>query len=463
MVERMTRRAANVRRVVRAIAVLCATAVVAVAQETRPAVFPGAQWERHAAPESAGFSSKGIDAVRAKLATMSTSGLVAVVGGRVLFDYGDVDTISYLASARKSVLSMLYGVYVERGMIDLDKTLEQLGIDDLGGLTRAERQARVRHLLAARSGVYHAASNPGDNLDSAPPRGSQRPGAYYLYSNWDFNALGTIFEQLTRQSIYDALQRDIVEPIGMQDFQRARHVRQGDTTRSIHLAYHMHFSTRDMARIGYLMLRDGNWNGRRIIPAAWVRESTRPITPSSEMNPSNLRNGPFGYGYLWWVWDGPNTPAAFRGAYSAQGAVGQFIAVLPALDLVVAHKTIPGGGRNVGAGEYLTVLDLIAQAKTGAPQRVAITLPDSILRRYVGEYELAPGAILTVTLEDGGLFARLMQQPKVAIFPESPSLFFYKVANAQIRFTTDSLGAVNGLVLLQSGGRANTGRRLPPK
>ncbi len=130
---------------------------------------------------------------------------MAVVGGRVLMDYGDLQVISYLASVRKSVLSMLYGIYVERGAIDLDRTLEQLGIDDLGGLTAEEKQATVRHLLSARSGIYHAASNGGDDAASAPPRGSQRPGEYYLYNNWDFNALGTIFELSTGKDIYDAV------------------------------------------------------------------------------------------------------------------------------------------------------------------------------------------------------------------------------------------------------------------
>ncbi|MGH7556136.1 MAG: serine hydrolase domain-containing protein, partial [Longimicrobiales bacterium] len=215
-----------------------------------PRVYPATSWDRIATPECAGWSSAGLDSVRAKLAGLSTTGFVAVVGGRVLADYGDVQAVSYLASVRKSVLSMLYGIYVERGVISLDKTLAQLGIDDIGGLTDAEKQATTRHLLSARSGVYHEASNSGDDLGSAPPRGSQRPGAYYLYSNWDFNALGTIFEKETGTNIYDALEEHLARPLRMQDFNRSIHERSGDTTRSIHKAYHMHLSTRDMARIG---------------------------------------------------------------------------------------------------------------------------------------------------------------------------------------------------------------------
>jgi hypothetical protein len=116
---------------------------------------------------------------------------MAIVGGRVVFEYGNIDTVSYVASVRKSILSMLYGVHVQRGQIDLDATLTTLGIDDRGSLTAMERQARVRDLLTARSGVFHSAANDGDDLARAPARGTQRPGTYFLYNNWDFNVLGT--------------------------------------------------------------------------------------------------------------------------------------------------------------------------------------------------------------------------------------------------------------------------------
>jgi CubicO group peptidase (beta-lactamase class C family) len=337
-------------------------------------VYPAAAWERIERPECAGWSSAGLDAVRQKLSTMHTTGLVAIVGGRVLMDYGDVQLISYLASVRKSVLSMLYGIYVERGVIDLDKTLAQLGIDDLGGLTEQEKQATTRHLLMARSGVYHAASNSGDDLASAPPRGSQKPGEYYLYSNWDFNALGTIFEQETGKNIYDALEEHLARPLGMQEFDRSMHRRTGDSTRSVHLAYHMHLSTRDMARIGYLMLREGRWEGRQIVPRAWVRESTRALTSVHEMNPPQRRNGVFGYGYLWWVFDRPDRLGpAYDGAFTGLGAVGQHILVMPNLDLVVAHKTEPGRGGSVPHSQFLEVLELLVKAHCGVECPVATT------------------------------------------------------------------------------------------
>ncbi|MHB1169838.1 MAG: serine hydrolase domain-containing protein [Longimicrobiales bacterium] len=331
-----------------------------------PVVYPQATWEYHESPEAAGWSSAGLAEVRDALGELSSTGFVAVSRGRIFFEYGDLTTVSYLASVRKSVLSMLFGNYVADGTIDLDRTLAQLGIDDHQALTAAEKRATIRHLLSARSGVYHPASNSGDNLASAPPRGSQEPGEYYLYSNWDFNALGTIFEQETGRNIYDALETDLARPIGMQDFDRSLHEKSGDLTRSRHPAYHMHLSTRDMARIGYLMLRDGEWEGRQLVPRDWVRESTSLVTPRAEMNPAERRDGSFGYGYLWWIFDDPALGPEYRGAYVAHGAVGQHILVVPALDLVVAHKTRPGDGRRVSHDEFHAVARLLVSAHCGA-------------------------------------------------------------------------------------------------
>ena len=86
-------------------------------------VFPGESWERIEKPESAGFSSVRLEALRGWVKSLDTTALVVVVGGRSLVEYGDLAHLSYLASVRKSVLAMLYGKYVEEGKIPLHKTL----------------------------------------------------------------------------------------------------------------------------------------------------------------------------------------------------------------------------------------------------------------------------------------------------------------------------------------------------
>lgn len=320
---------------------LLAQQVGVAATAERAHVYPGAEWVRWASPAEAGYSAAALDSVTAFTSTLNTTAAMAVAGGRVLWSYGPVDTVSYLASVRKSILAMMYGNYVADGTVDLERTLEDLGMDDIQGLLSNERRATVRHLATARSGIYHPASNSGDNSAQAPPRGSQEPGTYMLYNNWDFNAAGAAFERMTGRDIFDALESDIARPLGFQDFDRSIHRKSGDLERSRYPAYHMNLSTRDMARVGYLMLREGSWDGTQVIPRDWAREIVRAVTPLEEMNPPGRRDGDFGYGYMWWVWDGPANTGAFEGAYTGMGAYGQYITVLPKLDLVVAHKSAP--------------------------------------------------------------------------------------------------------------------------
>jgi CubicO group peptidase (beta-lactamase class C family) len=342
----------------------------AAAQLRTDPVFPGETWEMVG---RADLGAYGWDAAKLRAAqdfvrdSSWMTGVVVVDRGRVVSTFGDIVELSYLASARKSVLSMLYGNWVENGVIDLEKTLADLGMDDIGGLLPIEKQARILDLITARSGVYHPASNGGDDLASAPPRGSQKPGTYQLYSNWDFNAAGAVFEQLTGRDIYDEVQAQLAIPLQFEDWDRSAQRKSGDLTISVNPAYHMWLSTRDMARIGLLMLNEGSWNGKQIIPRGWAKEIVRPVTPLGEMNPVRRRDGYFGYGYMWWVWDGPKATGPFEGAYTARGAVGQWIAVFPAVDLVVAVKTNSVYGREASWASFERMLELLFEARGVAP------------------------------------------------------------------------------------------------
>ena len=141
------------------------------------AVTPGAEWAK-GKPEDHGFDpavlAKVPDYIRAK--NLGTTGLMVVSGGQVIFSYGDVAEVSYIASCRKSVLSMMYGKYVRNGTIKLSETVGELGIDDVGGLLPSEKRATVRDLITARSGCYHPASNPGGKTKGLT-RGKTMPGS----------------------------------------------------------------------------------------------------------------------------------------------------------------------------------------------------------------------------------------------------------------------------------------------
>lgn len=165
------------------------------------------------------------------------------------------------------------------------------------------------------------------------------------------------------RAVRQGLEQDLAIPIGMQDFSRREQRKTGNLGQSRYPAYHMVFSTRDMARLGYLMLRKGNWEGNQVVPKDWVEHITSPITPLKEMNPESSRDGDFAYGCMWWVWDESKAKKPYKGAYTARGAQGQYITVLPALDMVIAHKTKDSYGRSTGWQTYEAIIEEIIDSK----------------------------------------------------------------------------------------------------
>jgi len=296
-------------------------------------IFPGADWQL-VPPAKSGWSESGLAEARQRSEQLHATAVMVVHRGALVAEWGNTVRRTELASVRKSLLSALIGIAVAQHKISLDSTLASLGIDDNPpALTDVEKRATVRLLLQARSGVYHPALyETAAMARERPARGSHAPGTFFYYNNWDFNALGTIYERATGTGIYDALDRLIAKPIGMQDY-RPSDGEYFTGPDSIHRAYPIRMSARDLARFALLYLRDGAWAGRQIVPAAWVRESTQ---PHSDTRRSGI---PVGYGYLWWtaprdVDQGSLGP----GWFTALGAGGQYAFVMPAHDLVVVSR-----------------------------------------------------------------------------------------------------------------------------
>ena len=336
---------------------------------------PGKTWERFANPEAAGFRSSALDAMEQTLYDKPTTSLMVVKAGKIVYSYGDIAQASYLASARKSVMSMLYGKYVANGRIDLKRTIGELGINEAGeGLLPVEKAATIRNLLMSSSGVYWPAGSPGGD-EATPPRGSKTPGSYFLYNNWDFNVVGAVFQQLTGKTVFQALQEDLALPLQFQDFDLARQRMLGfETNPSRYKAYHMFLSGRDMARLGVAMVNGGVWNGRQIIPAAWVKESTALNRKAADMG---NRRGGLGYGYLWWKPSEGRSGPEWVDSFLANGNFGQHVLGLPAIDTVIVHRRAVTDefaiARNLGKTEaspaggnvdFLSIADMVVAART---------------------------------------------------------------------------------------------------
>jgi CubicO group peptidase (beta-lactamase class C family) len=321
------------------------------AKPVRAADFPGAAWKIAGPVEDFGWSSEKL-AVAQQFAEQAGSDAVIVVDdGIVVAEWGDMAKRLNIYSMRKSLLSALIGIAVGKGTIKLDATMEGLGIDDEEpALTPAERRATVRDLLKSRSGVYHRAAYEAiTNALARPRRGSHAAGEFFYYNNWDFNTLGTIYEQQTRLDIFTAFQDQIATPLGMQDF-RKEDGRYDRHRASRHAAYLFDMSARDLARFGLLYLREGDWKGGQLVPRDWVKASTAVQVKDATPNRS--------YGYLWWVY--PQS-----GNYEASGKGGQRIFVSPRDRLVVVHliDVAAPGKRDLSNAQFFELVRLIRDAR----------------------------------------------------------------------------------------------------
>lgn len=368
---RSTRRKEKGTRLLRRAAFLTATALLLllamrVILARAPGGPVGEPWVRWPDAAAAGYSEAGLETVRAYAETLGTTGLMVIRGGKVLLEYGDVEAIGFMAEGRTSVMAMVYGKPVVEGTVDLGLTLDEMGIDDRPGLLPVERIATIEDLLTSRSGVYH----PTEFIDPTqgiPPRGSVEPGSSFFFHSWGSLAAREIFTMLTGRDLFQAIGEDLADKLGLQDFDWRRCNPGRDRSRSVFTLFHLYVSTRDVARFGQLMLQKGLWKEEQLIPGEWVDRMTTVVTPASEIHPDRYRGRGLGYGLAWWVWDEPDPEGPYVGAYTYMGDWGQFLTVLPKLELVVAHQVFAGWygapARSVRWEEYQGILDRLVAAR----------------------------------------------------------------------------------------------------
>jgi CubicO group peptidase (beta-lactamase class C family) len=351
-------------------------------------VFPGETWSA-VEPALVGWDTEALNRAHRFTRSLDTSSLIVLHRGVPVALWGEISRRENSQSIRKALLGGLYGSAVKDGIIGLDTNLGDLGVDDDPPLTSEEKTATVRHLLLARSGVYHSAIyETGWWKRNKPDRSSAAPGQEWYYNNWGFNALSTIYERATGESLGDAFDQKIAQPIGMEDF-RPRDVvylRRDDMAEKIqgnesdHPAYIFMISARDLARFGLLYLTDGRWEGRRqVLPAGWALESTFGSAMATTW-------GDRRYGYLWWV-DPPREALPYE-SFVASGGRGHKLTVIPALDLVIVHR-IPTGSSSLPAQlfrrfvwhpavedrDHDRMVELVLQAYPNLPQPSAGLMP----------------------------------------------------------------------------------------
>lgn len=316
--------------------------------------FPETNWIQVADVSEFGWSLEKLESAEKFSKASGTKSVMIIENGKLIYSWGDCEEKYYVASIRKSFLSMIYGYYID-SKISMDATLSDYGIDDKSPqLNDFEKTATIRDLLTSSSGVFHkAAAADGGSL---PARNSKQHGVEFYYNNWGFNALGTIFEQQTGEKIFKVFNDRISSKIGLQDFQWQSDGRYDYSDVSVHPAYHFDMTTRDMARIGLLVLNKGNWNGTQIVSQNWMDTITsEKITVSKEY-------GGGCYGYMWWVNNSGymiDFANVSNDAFSAQGHWSQLIMIIPSKNIVIVHRA----KKNLDPSRPLLIVRMILNSK----------------------------------------------------------------------------------------------------
>jgi hypothetical protein len=251
-----------------------------------------------------------------------------------------------------------------------------------------------------------------------------------------------------------------------------------EPSRSHHPAHTFRISARDLARFGQLYLQDGRWDAAQVIPAAWVAESTRPIT--------DFGNGT-GYGYMWWIYETGSLGTAYsylnqHDFYMARGTGGQALYVIPSADLVIVHRGDTDHSREVSGSDVWRIADMILGARTGepdlgsevrsvevipfesqlpAPEPLPIVeLSPEVWAGYYGEYEIAPGAVARVYEWKGRPFGFFPGHGEAELFALGDNRFTVRVVSGvDIHFERDDGGEVEAMEVTIDSQRVRATKR----
>ena len=308
-----------------------ATAGTAV-ESASPAYWPTDGW-RTSDPASQGMDPAKINAAFESVAkqNLGLHGVVVIRHGYIVSEkyYGrySADSADEIYSCTKSFTSALIGIAIGKGFIkdvqqpvlgffrnmgfaQVDARKQAMKLEDLltmsSGLGWVEGDATYRDMyVSSRNWVRYVLDLP---MVAAP-------GQAFNYSSGNSHVLAAIIQARTGKSTAEFARTSLFDPIGI------RNPRWDTDPSGIPIGgWGLKLSARDMAKLGFLYLHRGVWDGKQVVPASWVSVSTTPHI---------MANGTWSYGYQWWIDE--SVPM-----YAAQGRFGQAIFVVPGKDLVVS-------------------------------------------------------------------------------------------------------------------------------
>jgi len=381
-----------------------------------PDYWPTTGW-RSSTPEEQGIDSDKLAelllAIREK--NIQVHSLLVIRNGYVVADATfypyDGQTVHNVASVTKSLMTTLIGIAIDQRKLDLDDKMVSFFPDrSIANLDQRKEDITVRHLASMSSGLD--CTNEADELTLkemvASPNYVQfvldrkvawEPGEQFVYCSPAIHLLSPILQQATGMTALDFARQNLFEPLGFGEVMWPKDP-QGYYDGWADVSLHPH----DMAKLGFLFLNQGQWDGKQIVSRQWAEESTKAQIETDD--------DPYGYG--WWI------ETDVEGA-SARGRGGQNIYVLPMWNMIIVTT---GGGFEIdeiaemlvasfsdfeeplpanpaGVAKLQAATDAVAQP----PERTPVaSLPD-VARLISGKtyiFESNPAKLESIALEFDG-------------------------------------------------------------
>ncbi len=360
-------------------ALLAAAAGFGLGATDRHMVFPGKDWEE-ARPESQRVDSvklaRAVDYLKANAGSDGVRELVIVRNGRLIWKGDNIDKVHGVWSCTKSFTSTCLGLLADDGKCSLDTKGAKL----VPELAEYYPDITLRHFTTMTSG-YRAV---GDATATGSSHGQSRTpfkpdpeplftpsGSQYAYWESAMNMFGLALTRSAREPLEALFKRRIADPIGMNpkswgwgDWEKdGGVVLNGGAGNNAQML----ISPREMARLGHLFLNEGNWNGRRLISADWVRQAASVQAPADlpwAHSNRGIGDGRGYYGFNWWV-NGQKAygkrlwPGAPASTFAASGYNNNKLFVIPEWRMVVVRLGLDQTDRkitNEDLGEFLRLV-----------------------------------------------------------------------------------------------------------
>jgi CubicO group peptidase (beta-lactamase class C family) len=357
----------------------------------------------------------------------------------------------HIQSDTKSVTSLLVGIALDRNLLPgLDTKVYNFFPEYSGTKWIDQRyEIKLKHVLTMTAGLdwdersttYGHPRNDNTAMNRShdwikyvlDKETTEPPGKQFNYSGGLSILLGGLIRNTSGLHADKFAEKYLFGPLGISEYDWYKH-RDG----TIQTGGGLYLKSRDMAKIGFLMLNDGVWQNKQIVSRAWVRESTQ----------AHVSTGGYRYGYQWWRGNIVKDNQVIE-TFWAWGHGGQFIFVIPPLDLVAVftakHRENPGYSERTF--RMMNQFILPAMKLPGLPPE-QVRVDEKALKRVVGTYRFKHDQgteIVNIFMENRKLFGKGGDEDIAELYAESENQFFGTsddIGGFKLQFVRDQKGDV---------------------